>query len=424
MESPTTNLEYTCDGAGEIDVARDAAYAFEPQLHTNLAWLRANDPLRRLEPEGYRPFWFVSRHADLLEVAKNPAVFLSEPRNQLLPIEMEERIRAIRNGSVTLVRTMVHMDEPDHKAYRAMTQGWFAPGNLKRVVEPQLAILAREFVDRMDAMGDRCDFADDVAVWYPLRVIMSILGVPPSDEAFMLRLTQELFGHHDPEFRGQEGNDPLSLMQQYFEYFGALAAERRKHPREDLASVIANGQIDGAPIPVYEAMSYFVLIVTAGHDTTSSSIAGGMLALLQNPDEAARLRENRTLLPSAVEEMVRWTSPTRHFMRTASRDYVLRGRTIREGEDVFLSFPSANRDAEVFDDPFAFRIDRDPNPHLGFGYGLHYCLGALLAKLELRYFFEEFLGRVEEIELDGEPTWLASNFVGGVKRLPVRYRMR
>lgn len=424
MATTTEREEYTTDATGEIDVARDAAYALEPQLQANLAWLRANDPLRWVRPDGFRPFWFVSRHADVLEVAKNPTVFLSEPRNQLIPIVIEERIRAIRNGSVTLARTMVHMDEPDHRPYRAMTQGWFAPGNLRRVVEPQLAKLAREFVDRMAAAGGDCDFAGDVAVWYPLPVIMSILGVPESDEAFMLRLTQELFGHHDPEFQGRGGSDPLSLMQTYFEYFDALAAERRKNPRDDLASVIANGQLDGAPIPAFEAMSYFVLIVTAGHDSTSSSIAGGMLALLENPDQLARLQADRALQPTAADEMVRWTSPTRHFMRTASQDYALRGKTIREGEDVFLSFLSANRDAEAFEEPFAFRVDRDPNPHLGFGYGLHFCLGALLAKLELRYFFDELLRRVERIELGGEPTWLASNFVSGVKRLPVRCRMR
>ncbi len=425
--NPETSSErppYTTDAAGEIDVARDAAYARQAELQANLAWLRTNDPLRWMQSDGYRPFWFVSKHADVLEIAKHPEVFLSGPRNQLLPIEIEERIRAIRNGSVTIVRTMVHMDEPDHKPYRAMTQGWFSPGNLRRLVEPKLEELACTYVDRMAARGDECDFAADVAVWYPLRVIMSILGVPEADEAFMLRLTHELFGTADPEFQGQAQGDPVALMQQYFEYFGALVDERRKHPRDDLATVIAQGQVDGVPIPPYETMSYFVLIVTAGHDTTSSSIAGGVLALLENPDELARLQADRSVLPSAVDEMIRWASPTRHFMRTANRDYLQRGKTIREGEDVFLSFLSANRDAEVFDDPDSFRVDRSPNPHLGFGYGLHYCLGALLAKLELRYFFDELLNRVERIELAGEPTWMASNFVSGVKRLPVRYRFR
>ena len=417
-------LGYTTDAAGEIDVARDGVYARQAELQSNLKWLRENDPLRWTRPDGYRPFWFVSKHADVFEVARHPEVFLSGPRNQLLPIEIEERIRAVRNGSVTLVRTMVHMDEPDHKPYRAMTQGWFSPGNLRRLVEPRLAELARTYVDRMAAKGEECDFADDVAVWYPLRVIMSILGVPEADEAFLLRVTQELFGSADPTFQGQAKGDPIALMQQYFEYFEALVAARRKEPRDDLATVIAQGQLNGAAIPPYEAISYFVLIVTAGHDTTSSSIAGGLLALLENPDQLARLQGDRTLLPSAVDEMVRWASPTRHFMRTANQDYVLRGKTIRAGEDLFLSFLSANRDAEVFEDPDTFRIDRNPNPHLGFGYGLHYCLGVLLAKLELRYFFDELLNRIEWIELAGEPTWMASNFVSGVKRLPVRYRLR
>ena len=201
---------------------------------------------------------------------------------------------------------------------------------------------------------------------------MSILGVPESDEAFLLRVTQELFGSADPTFQGHAKGDPIALMQQYFEYFEALVAERRKEPRDDLATVIAQGQLDGAPIPPYEAMSYFVLIVTAGHDTTSSSIAGGLLALLENPDQLARLQRDRTLLPSA---WTRWSvGRVRPVIscapRTATTSSV--ARRSAQGEDLFLSFLSANRDAEVFDEPDSFRIDRDPNPHLGFGYGLHY----------------------------------------------------
>jgi cytochrome P450 len=425
LETSRERLDYTTDSSGEIDVTHDAVFARQDELHANLAWLRRNDPLRWVRTEGYRPYWFVSRHSDLMEVVQQPDVFLSAPRNTLLPIPLEETIRGIRDGRVILVRTMVHMDEPDHAMYRKMTQGWFQPGNLRRLVEPKLADLARAFVDRMASKGAACDFAAEVAVWYPLRVIMSILGVPDEDEPLMLRLSQEGFSFGDPELGRADGKHGLlGAVENFFEYFERLYAARRKEPRDDLATVIAHAEIDGRPIPPYEAMSYYVLIATAGHDTTSSAIAGGLLALVENPDQLARLQQDRSLLSSAVEEMLRWSSPTRHFMRTASRDYTLRAKQIREGEDLLLSFPSANRDEEVFEEPFRFKIDRDPNPHVAFGYGKHFCLGAGLARLELRYLFSELLDRLESIELAGEPKWVAGNFVSGVKRLPVRYRLR
>jgi cytochrome P450 len=210
----------------------------------------------------------------------------------------------------------------------------------------------------------------------------------------------------------------------FFAYFQELTAARRAHPTDDLASAIANAVVDGQPLNDVETMSYYVIIATAGHDTTSSTIAGGLQALLANPGELARLRADPALLPTAADEMIRWVTPVKEFMRTASADTVLGGVTIAKGESVLLSYPSANRDEEVFTDPFRFDIGRDPNRHLAFGFGAHYCLGAALAKMETRALFAELLPRLEFVELAGVPEWTATVFVGGLKHLPVRYRVR
>jgi cytochrome P450 len=212
---------------------------------------------------------------------------------------------------------------------------------------------------------------------------------------------------------------------EYSTYFGALTAERRAHPRDDLASVIANGRMpDGSLIGDWEANSYYMTMAAAGHDTTSSTIAGGLLALIENPAELQKLRDTPRFFATATEEMLRWVTPLRQFMRTAKHDTVLGGQTIRAGEAVLLSYPSANRDEAVFSEPFAFRVDRTPNPQLSFGYGVHLCLGLILARMEIKAFFEELLDRFEGFELAGEPAWVETNFVGGLKRLPIRYRSK
>src|SRR5258708_84644 len=242
----------------------------------------------------------------------------------------------------------------------------------RQKVEGRVAALARGFVGRMAGLDGECDFVRDVANWYPLRVIMTILGVPAEDEPLMLRLTQELLGSSDPEMKRSGAR--RGTYQDFFDYFARVTADRRRTPRDDVATVIANAEIDGKPIGEREAMSYYVVIATAGHDTTSSTTAGGLLALLQHPDALARLRAEPSLLPTAVEEMVRWVSPVKHFFRTATEDYVLRGQNIKAGDSLMMCYPSGNRDEEVFSDPFRFQIDRSPNRHLAFAFGPHLFL--------------------------------------------------
>jgi cytochrome P450 len=277
----------------------------------------------------------------------------------------------------------------------------------------------------------------EVALWYPLRVIMMLLGVPPEDEAFMLKMTQEIFGPGDPDVTAQADHksdtgafsssgvsvDLMQTAMQLYQYFGAITADRRKNPKDDVASIIANGMIDGQPIGDREAMSYYIIVATAGHDTTSSTVAGGLLQLMKNPEQMAKLRADMSLVPNFVEESIRWVTPVKHFMRTAVQDYELRGKKIKEGDGLSLFYWSGNRDEEVFEDPFKFRVDRNVSKHVAFGYGVHVCLGMHLARMEIRALYNELLPRLKSIELNGTPKNTLANFVSGLKTLPVKYQM-
>lgn len=403
-------------------IAAPETYGDETRYHDLFTTLRRDHPVFWAEPEGYRPFWAISRHADIMEIERQADVFASAPRTALRSHEQEEAIKAV-TGSYQAARTLIQMDDPQHRKFRALTQKWFLPKQL-REMEESMAELATLFCDRMEGFGGQCDFVNDVALWYPLRAIMTILGVPEEDEALMLRLTQQHFANTDPKVRSETGGDAGSAVGQLFTYFNALTEKRRQDPRNDIVSLLSDATVDGEAISDLDRNSYYFIMAIAGHDTTSSSISGFLLALLQHPDQFERLRREPELLPSAIDEGIRWTSPVKHFFRTATRDYELRGQTIREGDSIMLCYPSANRDEAVFEAPFEFRIDRKPNPHLAFGFGPHLCLGQHLAKLEMRAFFTEFLRRIADIELAGSPDWLEANFVGGLKALPIRYRVR
>ena len=401
-----------------------ASWADEQGIHAQLAWLRQNDPVRLLSPEGYEPFWSITRYNDIKSIEQNKRIFINDPRPTLAPTMTNEFVQQM-TGRKHLVRSLVQMDDPDHMKYRMLTQSWFMGSNLRKL-QSRIDELARHYVDRLAMLGGECDFVKDVAVWYPLRVIMSILGVPVEDEPLMMKLTQELFGSSDPDNqRSFELSDFMQVVTDFEDYFAELTRSRRANPRDDIASVIANGKIDGEPIPDHETNGYYMIVATAGHDTTSSSTAGGLLALLENPREMAKLRDNpEARLPTAIEEMIRWVTPVRHFMRTATEDYDLHGTTIGKDESVILWYPSANRDESIFDAPFEFRIDRKEAKHLAFGFGAHVCLGQHLARMEMAALYKELLARVEHIELAGEPRYVQSTFVGGLKSLPIRYGMR
>ena len=407
------------------------AHADTPRLNAAFAWLRQNEPLARAEVAGFDPFRIVTKHADILDVSRDNTLFpYGDFPSTLAPHQAVERGREARAAGRPLIYTLVQMDEPDHMKYRALTQAWFMPQNIRKL-EARIRELAREAVVRMEALGGQCDFVDEVALHFPLRVIMEILGVAREDEPRMLKLTQELFGATDPDLRREGGDDTpearqlivQATMMDFFNYFKTLTEDRRARPRDDVASTIANATVDGRPISDLDAVSYYLIVATAGHDTTSSSTAGAMWALAERPDELAKVRANPALIPGLVDESIRWTTPVRHFMRSAAADTTLRGQSIAKGEWLMLCYPSGNRDEEVFEDPYEFRVDRSPNRHLAFGYGAHLCLGQHLAKMEMRILWEELLPRLTSVELAGQAKLSEANFVNGPKTLPIRYAL-
>ena len=402
-------------------IADPRTYGSDPKLHELLTHMRLNDPVAYIEADGFRPFYAIAKNDDIVSISRRNDIFLNAPR----PVLIDEAIEQAQAGQPAALRTLIHMDEPDHKTFRGLTQDWFMPANLK-LVGQKVEAIAQDFIDRMLESGGECDFVNDIAVWYPLRVIMMILGVDEKDEALMLKLTQELFGANDPDMQRdapteEERNKTLF---DFYNFFTQITAARRANPGDDVATSIANAEINGAPIGDLEAMSYYIIIATAGHDTTSSSTAGGLLALLQHREQMQKLQNDMSLLPTAVDEAIRWVTPVKHFMRTATEDFELRDKIIKKDESVMLMYASANRDEEVFTDPFSFQVDRRPNKHVAFGHGSHHCLGHLLAKMEMKALYKALLERVTDIELTGEPAWVQAQFVSGLKTLPIRFKAK
>jgi len=405
-------------------LADPTAYADDARLHAALTHLRANNPVAWVDNPPYRPFWAITKHADIMAIERANDLFLSEPRPLLAPAEADDFAKAQLDAGMGL-RTLIHMDDPHHRKVRAIGADWFRPKAM-RDLKVQVDRLAKRYVDRLRDIGPECDFVTEIAVNFPLYVIMSLLGLPEDDFPRMHMLTQEMFGGDDEEYnkRGKSPEEQLTILLDFFTYFSELTASRREHPTEDLASAIANGRVDGEPLSDVDTASYYVIVASAGHDTTKDAISGGLLALIENPSELERLRQNMDLMPTAVEEMVRWATPVKEFMRTAAEDTTVRGVPIGKGESVYLAYVSGNRDEEVFDDPFRFDVSRDPNKHVAFGYGVHFCLGAALARMEMNSLYSELIPRLESIELAGEPELAATTFVGGLKHLPIRYSLR
>jgi cytochrome P450 len=405
-------------------VAEPRAYADLDAWHEKLKVVRREHPFARAELPDYKSFWVASKFDDIQAVARQNDVFLSG-LGALVPRAMAERVGSEAQG----FRSVVGMNPPEHSTYRLLTQAWLAPKNIKRL-EDAMRSLARRFVDQMGEASGEIDFAKNVAAHYPLLVIMSILGVPPEDEPMMLRLTQEYFGNSDEELTRRRAltseEVAASLMETIAEvsdYFRQVTTDRRRQPADDLASVIANARIDGAFLPERDSLGYYITIAFAGHDTTSSSVAGGLWALAERPQELAKAQADPGLIPSLVEESIRWTTPVYQFVRAAAEDAEVRGQIVRAGDQVVLCFPSGNRDEDAFEDPFEFRLDRKASRHVAFGYGPHQCLGMHLARMEMAIFFEELLPRLRSLELAGPPSRTTTNFVGGPKSLPIRYRM-
>ena len=417
IQPPTTDLSLEQCGQAFLS---GALFTDEQMFHGVTAKLRREAPVHLVEHPDFNPFYLVTKHADVLEVELHPTEFINGPRAVLLNKAGDE----IQELQGHIVKSLVQMDDPEHRLHRNLTADWFLPKNLAKL-DSRLEELAQRSIDQMVAAGGEIDFASEIAMQYPLYVILAILGLPESDYPRMLRLTQELFGADDDEFRRNPDAlaGILETVADFTRYFDQLTADRRANPTDDLSSVIANGVIDGQPIGDKERLGYYTIAATAGHDTTSNAMAGGLRALIEHPDQLARLQNDMSLLPNAVDEIIRWTTPVKHFMRRATRDYDLRGVTVKEGQDVLISYWSANRDDDAFPDPFRFDIGRSPNKHLAFGFGVHYCLGAMLARMELKALLGALLPRLKKVELAGTPQLTRSTFVSGVKHLPIRYEL-
>ena len=379
----------------------------------------------------HEPFWLVSSFDAVMAASKDNTTFLNHPKSSVFTLRSTDALaRAITGGSPHLVQSLVQLDAPLHPKLRRLTQDWFMPKNL-RTIEQRVRAIAEATVERLLEAGGEGDFTKLVSSPYPLHVVMQILGVPEADEQRMLVLTQQMFGGQD-EHLNQSGIKNLApemiaqivagAVKDFEAYFAALAAERRKNPTDDVATVIANGTIDGAPLDDVVTAGYYIITASAGHDTTSASTAGAMLALARDPAQFARVKADRSLLAGIVEEAIRWTTPVQHFMRTAAADTELGGQQIAAGDWLMLNYVAANHDPAQFPDPRRFDASREGNRHLAFGAGAHQCLGLHLARLEMRILFEVLLDRLESVELAGEPARAKSTFVGGLKRLPMRWK--
>jgi cholest-4-en-3-one 26-monooxygenase len=403
-----------------LDLVGPDHYARHGYPHAAWARLRREAPIFWCAPGGdCTPFWAVTKHADIARISRMPKLLHNGPRLAVFPEGKPPKQR--------IARHLLNMDPPEHAEYRKLASHRFTPRAIQ-ALGPGIERVAREVIDALYTEArdgeHEFDFVERVSGPLPLAVLCDLLGVPRADWEMLFRWTNATVGAADPEYQASaDGEGAEASRMQLFKYFAEMAAERRKRPSDDVTSVIANAAPGGAPVPLFELLSYYFLLVIAGNETTRNAMSGGLLALIEHPEQWAKLRAHPELADAAVEEILRWTTPVIQFCRTPVRDFEIRGQTIRAGEALCLFYPSANRDEDVFEAPFEFRIDRRPNPHLAFGIGEHFCLGANLARLELRVLFGELARRLQGAELVGPVERLRSSFLGGVKHMRVRARL-
>lgn len=389
----------------------DPDFYVDPHLH--FLWLRERAPVY-WDESADGGLWGVALHEDILFVSKTPELFCSR--------------KSSRPERDSLIPSMINMDDPDHKRRRNLVNRGFTKQRVE-AHEPKIRQVCRELIEAVLPKG-RCDFVHEIAAPLPMIMIGDLLGVEPGDRDKLLRWSDELLGggaarRLPPEKRREHA---AKVALEYIAYAQAVIADRRKHPRDDLMSILVHAELDGDRLSEEEIIQESLLILVGGDETTRHVITGGMLALIQSPDQRRKLVADPRLVPTAVEELLRWVTPIQNMNRTATRDTVLRGQQIREGDRLLLLYPSANRDAKVFREPFRLDVTRSPNNHVAFGGpGTHFCLGASLARLELRVMFEELLTRLPELSLAVPASELAyrpSNFIVGLEEMPVEFEAR
>ncbi len=399
----------TIEQPPEIALLDPASYA-GGQPHEQFRWLRANDPVHRhAEADGGPGFWAVTRYDDVREISRNHAVFSNEPSimiaDPVIAAPIEDKM-------------MLMCDPPEQTRLRRLVSFAFTP-RAARAMAPRIAALATQIVDEVIERGE-CDLVADVAGELPSYVIAELIGIPLEDGRKLYQLTETI--HSAPESLAEGAQAAAGA--EMFGYSAGVLAEKRARPSDDLASRLLTTEIDGRRLTDMEFHLFFMLLVDAGGDTTRNLVAGGMLALLERPDEFARLRTDVDgLLESAREELLRFTSPVVYMRRTAKRDAIVGGQPIREGDKLALYYGSANRDESIFDDPDRLDVGRASNHHVAFGAtGAHFCLGAQVARVEIDAMLREIVTRMKDLELAASPEWLPSNFISGPRTMPVRFR--
>jgi cholest-4-en-3-one 26-monooxygenase len=397
-------------GFETLDVISNEVYRDGPP-HDVYRRMRAEAPItkhRGIEPGFPEWFWAVTRHGDVVEVSRRFEMYSSAKMGALLNQDRPD---------LELARMMLDLDPPEHTRLRTLVNRGFTPKAM-RMLEDHFREVSVRLVDDALAQGT-VEFVDAVSSELPLIAIAELLGIAVEDRRKVFDWSNRMIGTTDPDYSGGPDDGQTAAAELYM-YANELAAQRRAEPREDIITTLIT-EHDGDILSEHEFDLFVLLLSVAGNETTRNGISHGLLALIENPEAWTALKDDRELVRPAVEEMLRWGTPVNNFRRTATGDVELHGVTIREGDAVVMFYASANRDETVFDDPFTFDITRDPNPHLTFGGGgPHFCLGANLARMEMRIVFEELLERVDNVELAGEVRKLRSNFIHGIKQLPVR----
>lgn len=394
-------------------------------------WLRANAPIAQVQVEGYDPVWLIAKHAHNKEVLRNAATFSSGEENFMLTTKAgDDYLKEMLGGTTKVIDNLTPMDAPEHGDHRNAQAPAFALEAVRKY-EPRFHELAKAKVEEFLGTGGECDAVEVLSRDYPLEVVMEMISVPPQDFALMHKMTQETFGGDDPDVV-KDSTAEMSpettarlwreAVEGFYDYFEVMREERLTCPVDDLASAVMNSTLMNGERMTERRQNHMVSsIAMAGHDTVNSSIAGALYGLAKYPDQFDLVKANPELIPGLVDEGLRWATPAKHFMRTATRDVEFHGQSILKGDRVMCLFISANRDEDVFHDPYAFDITRKPNPHLSFSFGPHICLGLHVSRLEMRALFEELLPRIASIELMSEPRLKRGNFVTGYKTLPVRF---
>jgi cholest-4-en-3-one 26-monooxygenase len=382
--------------------------------HATFRKLRTERPVMFHEEPGGKGFWAITKYADVVAISKDPRTFSSARGGTNIWDLPQENLSTIQ-------MLMVNMDPPQHQKFRKLVSRGFTPRMIARL-EPFVREAAVRIIETAGELRE-FDFVRHVAGELPLIVIADLMGIPQSERHLVFDWSNRLIGFDDPEFQTSLEDGTQAAMEMWA-YANQLAVERKRAPGEDLISVLLTGEVDSENLTEMEFDAFFLMLAVAGNETTRNAITGGTLTLLEHPEQKQKLIEQPELLDGAVEEMLRWVTPVMHFRRTAMRDVEMRGQTIKDGDKVVMFYPAANRDEEVFPNADVFDITRTPNDHLSFGVGQHFCLGASLARLELRMFFEELLKRYPGVELNGEVRRLRSNFINGYKTVPVRFPAR